>query len=346
MPARPQTARPSRAASGPALHLTYVRLLCALLAARGVAIESALAAAGLSEIDLREGNHLVSLDRLRPLVDVTLAALGPRALGLQLGALAQTFSHGVVGYAVLSARDLGQALETVERFARLRSQVTGFRLLRSQAGLSLEVCEIADLGELRLVMIESTLVVLARLLEALAGVPLNQVIYRLPFAAPPWADQYPNYLPGKIEFGAQAPAVVLPAELIELPCITSDARAHAHACRECELALEDHGGDLVQQLRDHLIECEGEYPGLDEMAERFRLSTRTLIRRLKEQGTSYQGLLDEVRKDLAVWYLRHSALAIEEIAARQGYQDTSNFSRTFRRWFGVTPREFREHPLD
>ena len=71
------------------------------------------------------------------------------------------------------------------------------------------------------------------------------------------------------------------------------------------------------------------------------MAARTLIRHLREEGVTYQQLLDNVREELACWLLLHSSMSVEAIAERLGYQDTSNFSRTFRRWLGVTPRDFR-----
>lgn len=71
------------------------------------------------------------------------------------------------------------------------------------------------------------------------------------------------------------------------------------------------------------------------------MSTRTLIRRLREEGSQYQELLDQVRQELACWLLVHTELSIEAVAERLGYSDTSNFSRTFRRWLGMPPNAFR-----
>jgi len=81
---------------------------------------------------------------------------------------------------------------------------------------------------------------------------------------------------------------------------------------------------------------------LTELAEREHVSSRTLIRKLRDEGLTYQQLLDRVREDLACWWLLHTDLSVEAIADRLGYQDTSNFSRTFRRWVGMTPRDFRQ----
>ena len=80
------------------------------------------------------------------------------------------------------------------------------------------------------------------------------------------------------------------------------------------------------------------------VAARCGISARTLIRRLHDDGATFQQLLDAARKQRALWMLLHTAEPVEEIAARLGYVDTSNFSRTVRRWFGATPRELREAP--
>lgn len=66
-----------------------------------------------------------------------------------------------------------------------------------------------------------------------------------------------------------------------------------------------------------------------------------LIRRLREEGAHYQLLLDEVRQELACWLLQNTELSVEAVAERLGYRDTSNFSRTFRRWLGMTPNAWR-----
>jgi AraC-like DNA-binding protein len=83
-------------------------------------------------------------------------------------------------------------------------------------------------------------------------------------------------------------------------------------------------------------------PRLGDMAADLGLTPRTLIRRLQRQETSYQAILDGTRVELAEWYLRQTGESVEAIAVRLGYQDPSNFSRTFRRWKGMTPSAFRE----
>ena len=77
------------------------------------------------------------------------------------------------------------------------------------------------------------------------------------------------------------------------------------------------------------------------MADRLHVSARTLHRRLVEAGTSYQDILDDVRRRLAQEFLRDTALSVEEVAERTGFSDASNFRKAFRKWTGEQPAEFR-----
>ena len=82
-------------------------------------------------------------------------------------------------------------------------------------------------------------------------------------------------------------------------------------------------------------------PTLQDMAEKENLTERTFMRHVQAEGTSYQQLLDDVRQERACWLLEHTDTTVEAIAQALGYEDASNFSRTFRRWVGMPPGEFR-----
>lgn len=64
-------------------------------------------------------------------------------------------------------------------------------------------------------------------------------------------------------------------------------------------------------------------------------------RKLQELGTSYYTLLDEMRRELSIYYLQEEHIAISEVAFLLGFLETSAFHRAFRRWTGVSPGEFR-----
>lgn len=72
-------------------------------------------------------------------------------------------------------------------------------------------------------------------------------------------------------------------------------------------------------------------------------SAGTLQRKLRDLGTSYNDVLDEMRRQLAMRYLREQRMAICEVAYLLGFSESSSFHRAFKRWAGVTPKEFRSN---
>ncbi|MFO0658260.1 MAG: helix-turn-helix transcriptional regulator [Polyangiaceae bacterium] len=80
---------------------------------------------------------------------------------------------------------------------------------------------------------------------------------------------------------------------------------------------------------------------LAEVAKRLKMSERSLQRKLASEGVSFDALLDEIRRDLALRYLSDRNIAIAEVAFLLGYSEPSPFHRAFKRWTGTTPSEAR-----
>ncbi|MDP5171705.1 MAG: helix-turn-helix transcriptional regulator [Bacteroidia bacterium] len=91
---------------------------------------------------------------------------------------------------------------------------------------------------------------------------------------------------------------------------------------------------LVDQLRE-------DSPGIEFVADHFSMSVRSLQMKLKAEGTSYQKLLNNIRKDLAIAYLQERKVSKGEIAHLLGFSEISVFSRTFKKWTGKSPSEFQ-----
>jgi AraC-like DNA-binding protein len=124
------------------------------------------------------------------------------------------------------------------------------------------------------------------------------------------------------------------------PSLQPDAKRH-------QLLLQEVGAldhiELLQKLQRALrvLLIKG-YSSGDELAQILSMHRRTLNRRLQEQGTTFQKLLDEVRLDVARQLLLHTNTPIEGIASALCYADVSAFMHAFRRWTGTTPAHFRQ----
>jgi YesN/AraC family two-component response regulator len=83
---------------------------------------------------------------------------------------------------------------------------------------------------------------------------------------------------------------------------------------------------------------------IDVIAERLALSRQTIFRKLKAEGTTFQELLDELRRQMALDYLRGNKASVHEIAYLVGFSDPASFSRAFKRWTGHSPHAARANP--
>jgi len=91
---------------------------------------------------------------------------------------------------------------------------------------------------------------------------------------------------------------------------------------------------LIRQLRD-------QNPGIEVVADHLSMSVRSLQMKLKEEGTSYQKILNALRKTLAIAYLGERNVSKGEIAHMLGFSEISVFSRTFKKWTGKSPSDYQ-----
>lgn len=342
MPHRPP-ASPPEAAAEPAVHALYLRLLLVLLGRRGVDVGALLIEAGIDAEALDASEAPIGVAALQALVPAALQRSGSPWLGLELGAAVQAFSHGPVGYAAVASGSLRQALEVAVRFIALRAPVLGLSLRVSAGHTRLDVHEHAELGAARRFVLEAMLVMLEHLLQAIAGRSLSGLQHQLPWPEPAWSSHYRAYLGGDVSFGARRMSIRFPDALLDSPCLSADPQAFELARQECERRLQQGAAerDLASRIRRQLWQCESAFPGAEETARRLGRSTRSLYRSLAAAGCSYRGLLDEARTARACRLLHETDAPIHLIAERLGYADASNFSRCFKRWCGVTPRDYR-----
>tara|TARA_R110001606_G_C15402579_1_gene653326 strand:+ start:12433 stop:13455 length:1023 start_codon:yes stop_codon:yes gene_type:complete len=327
----------------PAVHPVYSRLLCAHLHQKGFENPVIFKGTRLHWEQLLGEHRYLSLEQMSRLVRRAVDLTGQPWIGLEIGGATSVSAHGPLGYAVISAPDLRTVLRVVSRFVGVRFQLVSVDFEESDTECQLTLREEVDLAEMREFTGGSILATYFHLVDTVTSRRLRDARVTLPFPAPPWASEYQQRLGCPVTFGAERLTITLPKSVLDTPCLTADPTLHRSAVRDCEHQLKQiqSGGPLSQRIGVILLDRDGDYPGLEWVADHFAMSPRTLIRKLKAEGTSYQELLDDVRQELAAWYLLETALPVERIAERLGYRDPSNFSRTFQRWFGETPRQMR-----
>ena len=149
-----------------------------------------------------------------------------------------------------------------------------------------------------------------------------------------------------IDFGRGANGIAVATRDLDLPVRTADA-ALLRFLDEQAMALiaskPADGDALWSRLREEIrVSLRNGPPLLEAIAETMGTSARTLQRRLSDRGASFQSLVEEIRKDLAIMYVEGESLSSLDVAFLLGYSDRRAFLRAFKRWTGTTPAEHRK----
>ena len=172
--------------------------------------------------------------------------------------------------------------------------------------------------------------------------PVREVCFVNP--PPTQVQPYLDFFGGDVRFDAACTRIVLDAAVLGLPMRQADSALLAALDREAEALLAEVSRvpAVVDAWRRTLVPLirEGRTT-LAALAEAHHTSVRSLQRRLAEQGTSFQQLLDDTRRHLAEAHLTHDRLDVTEIALLLGYSEQSAFTRAFRHWTGLPPVQWR-----
>ena len=178
--------------------------------------------------------------------------------------------------------------------------------------------------------------------EALSG---SHLVTRLELAIAPPEDfeQVKDGFGFPIVFSKPQSRLFLNVSLFDRPILQADPQTLRILIESCERQLDaarlEEGvmGQVTALVIDHVAAP----PGLEQAAAMLHMSSRSLRRHLREQGTSYQRILDEVRLESATRLLRESPGSVASIGYELGFDNPSHFNRAFKRWTGQTPRQYR-----
>lgn len=306
----------------------------------GIAKQVLLSGTGLTVEALEVDEARVPLSAVARVLARAKELTNESGLGFFLGMRMLVPAHGYLGFAVMTAPTARHALELAARYAPTRTSVLKIELVVEGAWATLYLDEMVELGELRDSLLVALVVGIWRIGEALTGQRLHGSA-DLMFEAPPYADRFENAaLP--VRFGQPRNAIRFEAQLLDLPLTMAHPTALKLAQEQCERALERlDRDDLVMRVRSFIVNPEGGFRSLEEVASKLMVSTRTLKRKLKAEGSAFSEVLDAVQRERACELLLSEQLSMEEVAERSGYSDVSNFTRAFKRWTQQTPAAYR-----
>ncbi len=298
-------------------------------------------AAGLRQRDLADPDHFVDLEKMLVLQDEAAREVGDDTLGLTLALTYNANRLGVLAYALLNAPTVGVAMRNLERYAH--TLLHGVRVVievgtsECLAGYDIPVGD----RELRRQNAEGASVISYEIMRRLIGPEWRPKRVEYGHRRPAAVSQHNRVFGAPLRFEAEHSfALVFDIADLDRPVQGADTRILPIVKRYLDDIPAPAGGDDAwpREVRTLIARsvCNG-HPNMERIARLLGLSGRTLQRRLAERGLVWKTLVEEVRRELALRYLKEHGSSVTEIAFLLGYSDLSAFDRAFRRWTGTTP---------
>lgn len=265
--------------------------------------------------------------------------------GLKVGAGVRPASIDAVSFAMQSAATLREAIALVQKFQRLISDGGRFQMLPGSRGTWIVYHPRQGRLAFSPHQIEAVLSAVVSLSDWIAGSSVRPLRVQFSQARQGPEAGYRDVFGCLVEFEQAFSGLLVSNEVLDEPLPQADpALAQVHEKYSAgRLAALETGAVSTEDLRQWLMARVG--PTLPRRAEAARmlgLSERTLARRLEAQGCTYNSLVDEVRRKLALAAVRESALPLSEIALSLGFAEASTFYRAFHRWTGMPPARWRK----
>ncbi len=336
----------------PVLPMNYPGFVYRTLREDGFLADELLAETGLDETHLSNPHFRCGFRPLRRFFLNAIERTGDPNLGVMLALEFQPTFIGLPAYTAMNAGRFEDGLAVLERFFFLNFPAFEFRLVEEHPSLQAEEAAIRLRSKFPFEDIEyfgfsSAIVAINGLLKAMlqAGHAASraEMTVRRP-------ENWPA-IEAKIgfpfRFAAFENQIIFPEVLLDRPLPGADPINHARLLGLCEKAAAEMAfvTTPVTQVMAILEGAPSLAVSLSDVAAELGYSARGLRRQLERSGTSYRKLVDQVREQRARNLLSGSMQPIKAIAGALGFESSSNFARSFKRWTGLTPKAFRDQAL-
>ncbi len=304
------------------------------------------AKAGLDTALLTRAGSRYPRAAVMKLWELAADATGDRLIGLRIGAKVRTTTYHALGFALLSSHTLLDALQRLARYYKI--------IVTVPLELSIQDDETGENTIVEVIYpdakypappiaLDSFIASILKLCRTATESNMSPVRVTLGHSGNGTAEEYAEVLGCPVSFNSPRNTLVFTREQLLAPLPGDNLDAVMGNDRVVERYLEALEPDQVTtEVRRLLISLfpTGE-ASQQIVAQRMARSVSTLQRQLNTEGTSYREVQDEIRERLAAEYVRDGEYSLSQIAYLLGFSDQSNFSRAFKRWKGMSPKEYQ-----
>ncbi len=311
---------------------------------RNLPQQQALERAGINPAVMDQPNQRVHTDQVARLFKTVQETLDDEFMGFTqnnckvglFATMAELVSH---------CSTLGELLAKAVNFYNLVSNDIPMQLSQSEGNAVLSFTMNQPQLDPEHFMTEFWLVIWHRFPSWYIGEPIRLRETHFTFKSPTHRSELQIMFPGQLQFKRSANRLIFDAQYLDKQLVRSDQELQTYVQNAPADVMTIPGSDstleaqiermIAQRHPDRLV-----FVPIHELARELGVSSQTLHRRLKESATSYQKIKDNLRREVATHKLVQEHVSVEEVSAIVGFSEPRSFTRAFKHWTGLSPREY------
>ena len=250
----------------------------------------------------------------------------------------------ITGYIMMACQTLGQALEKFCKYEKIVSDANKTEIFKEKDSIAISLRTIAETEITIKQHTENILSGLIRLMKIFTGREISLKEVHVRHSPSKELSDYENIFQAPIYFNQPMNLLIMDKSCFNFPLLQPNRNLLFKFEQYAKELLKkyDHSHLFTNKVRELLkIKLAEGLTDIEIVAKELAMGVRNLQLKLKTENTSYQMLLDETRKDLAIGHLENRELSIAEVAYSLGFSDPSVFHRAFKKWTGDTPGNYR-----
>jgi AraC-like DNA-binding protein len=324
--------------------ITVLRQMFLYLDALDVDTDAFLVSIGIDPEFLKSPDAYIPIETYLFIEEEAARYTDDPCFGFHMGQYAEAGSWSILGYMMMNCQNLGEAFEKSARYQRIIGN-----LIEGNANLRFNKIKVKlvippHAPEMPRHCFESTITSTVRMMRTLTGQEINPLEVTFAYPPPESIEEYERYFNCPVLFGQKENSFTIPLKVIFNPILYANPELLEYFENYAQefLSEMDRQTEYASTVTKILLsQLDDEDLSIKKVAREMSVSVRTLQNRLKAEGVVFSDLLQDVREKLAKKYLREN-YSVEEITYLLGFSEPSVFRKSFKRWAGVTPKQYRE----
>ncbi|MEA4908879.1 MAG: AraC family transcriptional regulator [Chloroflexi bacterium] len=312
-----------------------------------VDIDAFLRSLGIEPATVKAPDTRLPLDTYLLIQDEAAHFTNDPYFGLHMGEFAEAGSWSILGYMMMNCKNLGEAFEKSSRYSRIIGNLIEGRAEPRFNRIKLVLFTPPHAPKMSRHCFEATISSSVRMMRTLTGVDIYPLEVTFIYPQPPSTAEYERIFCCPVKFEQKENSLSIGWGVVNTPILMANPGLLEYFEKYAQDFLAEMEGPNPHTravTKIILARLDDEDLSIEKVAREMAVSVRTLQKRLEEEGVVFSDLLRDIRQKLAKKYLSEN-YTVEQITYLLGFSEPSVFRKAFKKWLGVTPREYRQMAL-